>query len=258
MKTMYGYDVESIDDPCITNADESITLGAKLFVPGATLINIFPILAFIPAWFPGASSQKLAAEVKRLTAEVIRVPMDWAKMRMVCQVKVLFLFRIFNHWTQSEGTAVPSLVANFLEKKNTIGASAQEERAIADIAYTVYSGKNSFSSTTLLIICANQCWLAAADTVSPNLLLFLDWLILKSAVIDDLCDWQLFLLHGHHPWYSGKSSKRNRSRGRQKSSPWPFRQSEHALCRSDLSRGVTVQTTATSGSYTLPYGRRPL
>lgn len=92
MKTMYGYDVESIDDPCITNADKSISMGAELFVPGATLINIFPILAFIPAWFPGASSRKLAAEVKRMTGEVIRFPMDWAKMRMVCQVKILFPF----------------------------------------------------------------------------------------------------------------------------------------------------------------------
>jgi len=37
-------------------------------------------------------------------------------------------------------------VTNFLEKKNTIGASAKEERAIEDIAYTVYGGKNSLPS----------------------------------------------------------------------------------------------------------------
>jgi len=97
MKTMYGYDVESINDPCITTADKSIILGAGLFVPGATLINTFPILAFVPAWFPGASSQRVAAEVKRLTAEVIRVPMDWVKMRMVCQLIILSLFRILDH-----------------------------------------------------------------------------------------------------------------------------------------------------------------
>jgi hypothetical protein len=97
MKTMYGYDVESIDDPCVVAADKSVTLGAKLFAPGGTLINIFPILAFVPAWFPGASSHKLAAEVKRLTDEVIRIPMDWAKMRMVCQFQIFLLFRIVDH-----------------------------------------------------------------------------------------------------------------------------------------------------------------
>jgi len=98
MKTMYGYDVESINDPCVTSADKSVTLGAPLFLPGESLINVFPILGFIPAWFPGASSHKIAAEVKRLTDEVMRFPMDWAKMRMVCHLEILFLFRIFDHW----------------------------------------------------------------------------------------------------------------------------------------------------------------
>jgi hypothetical protein len=99
MKTMYGYDVESVNDPCITNADKSIALGSPLLVPGASMINIFPILAFIPAWFPGASSHKVAAEVKRLTDEVIRFPMNWANMRMVCHLKILFLIRIVDYYT---------------------------------------------------------------------------------------------------------------------------------------------------------------
>ena len=92
MKTMYGYDVESLDDPCVASADEKVTMTARLFTPGATLINSFPILAFIPPWVPGASSHKLAAEVKRLTDELVRFPMDWVKMRMVCQLEVLFCF----------------------------------------------------------------------------------------------------------------------------------------------------------------------
>lgn len=92
MKVMYGYDVESLDDSCVAGADRKVAMTAKLFKPGETLINSFPILAFIPAWFPGASSHKVAAEVKRLTDELIRFPMDWVKMRMVCQLDVLFRF----------------------------------------------------------------------------------------------------------------------------------------------------------------------
>jgi len=92
MKVMYGYDVESLDDSCVAGAEKKVTMTARLFMPGETLINSFPILAFIPAWFPGASSHKVAAEVKRLTEELIRFPMDWAKMRMVCQLEVLFRF----------------------------------------------------------------------------------------------------------------------------------------------------------------------
>lgn len=48
--------------------------------------------------------------------------MEWAKTSMI------------------EGTAVPSVFTEFLERKNTVGASAQEEAAIADIAYTAYGG----------------------------------------------------------------------------------------------------------------------
>jgi hypothetical protein len=57
MKTIYGYDVESIDDLYIAKADKSFTMGLQLLLPGASMINIFPILAFIPAWFPGNISQ---------------------------------------------------------------------------------------------------------------------------------------------------------------------------------------------------------
>ena len=98
MKTMYGYDVKSIDDPFVTGADKSVTLGLEFLVPNASLINTFPMLAFIPAWFPGASSQKLFAEVKQLTNEVFRVPMDWAKMSMVRQLGILFLLQIFDRF----------------------------------------------------------------------------------------------------------------------------------------------------------------
>ena len=70
-------------------------LSTILALPGRSFINVFPILASIPEWFPGAS-HKVAAEVKRLTDEVIRVPMDSAKMRMVCNLKILLLFQIFD------------------------------------------------------------------------------------------------------------------------------------------------------------------
>jgi hypothetical protein len=47
MKTMYGYDVKSIDDPFVTGADKSVTLGLDFLVPNASLINTFPVLGFI-------------------------------------------------------------------------------------------------------------------------------------------------------------------------------------------------------------------
>ena len=54
-----------------------------------------------------------------------------------------------DHGMQSEWTAVPSFVSDFLEKKNTIGASQQEEEAIEYIAYTVYGGKDPLLSISV-------------------------------------------------------------------------------------------------------------
>ncbi|KDR69754.1 hypothetical protein GALMADRAFT_77060 [Galerina marginata CBS 339.88] len=122
MATMFGYDVKSIDDPCIFAADQSILLGARLLLPGSSYMSFFPGLAKVPAWCPGASACKAAAEVRRLTDEMQRLPMEFVAKRL------------------EEGTATPSLVSDFLEKKSISGASKEEEDAILSIASTVYAG----------------------------------------------------------------------------------------------------------------------
>lgn len=83
---MYGYDITSLDDPCILVTDETVRLGAPLFVPGGTLVNVFPILRHVPPWFPGAYGMRTAAEVKRLTAEMKRIPMAFAKKALVSEI----------------------------------------------------------------------------------------------------------------------------------------------------------------------------
>ncbi|KDR69747.1 hypothetical protein GALMADRAFT_128336 [Galerina marginata CBS 339.88] len=130
MAAMYGYDVKSFEDPCIVAANRSITLGVHLLLPGSSMINILPFLAHIPAWFPGASSHKVAAEVLKLTREMERIPTEFVKTRV------------------EEGTAKPSLFSNFLEKKYTVGASKEEEDAIKNIASTVYAAA---SDTTISV-----------------------------------------------------------------------------------------------------------
>jgi len=55
LKTMYGYDVESIDDPCITNAEESVKLGVPLLMPGAVR-GTLPSLSFYLLSYFGCTS----------------------------------------------------------------------------------------------------------------------------------------------------------------------------------------------------------
>jgi len=80
MSTMYGYDVTSLNDPFIEVAEKGQRLGNGLLVPGATVLNVFPILCRIP---PIAGPQKLAAQVRKLTKAMQKLPMDFAKKAMV-------------------------------------------------------------------------------------------------------------------------------------------------------------------------------
>jgi hypothetical protein len=80
MATMYGYDVKSLNDPFIEVAERGQRLGNGLLVPGATLLNVFPILCRIP---PIVGTQKLAAQVRKLTEAMQKLPMDFAKRAIV-------------------------------------------------------------------------------------------------------------------------------------------------------------------------------
>ncbi|KJA14789.1 hypothetical protein HYPSUDRAFT_48854 [Hypholoma sublateritium FD-334 SS-4] len=128
LATMYGYDLEGVDDPYITAADESAFLVGQLLRPGGSLINVFPLLRHIPAWFPGAVSRRIAERARQLITETMRIPMDDLKKRM------------------AERPVPPSLVSSFLERKNAGMASDEEEEVIKGVAYTIYAGA---SDTTI-------------------------------------------------------------------------------------------------------------
>ena len=80
---MYGYAPESLDDPVIHVADEGTRLAASLIAPGATLINVLPILRHIPSWVPWATAKKNAEKVRWLTQEMQRIPMEHVTTAMV-------------------------------------------------------------------------------------------------------------------------------------------------------------------------------
>ncbi|KAH9478084.1 Cytochrome P450 monooxygenase 208 [Psilocybe cubensis] len=121
MSSMYGYDAKSTDDPCILAADKTFTLGMELLSPGGSLINLIPLLRFVPPWFPGAISQQKAQEARMLTKKVVSIPLEFTKAQV------------------AEGNARPSVVGDFLKKKNTVGASKEEEEATLIVASTAYA-----------------------------------------------------------------------------------------------------------------------
>lgn len=83
MAAMYGYDVESFDDPCIRAIDEGFLLAIKLLAPTGTWINVIPVLAYVPPWFPGAVASRAAARIRELNKDILGIPWEFAKKSFV-------------------------------------------------------------------------------------------------------------------------------------------------------------------------------
>ena len=65
MKIEYGIAVQESDDPYISIAEEALNGVAQAGIPGAFWVDLFPILKYVPSWFPGAGFQKKAARWRK-------------------------------------------------------------------------------------------------------------------------------------------------------------------------------------------------
>ena len=82
LQIAYGLDVKSLDDEYMRLAQEGNDIFMEAFVPGKYLVETFPILKKIPAWFPGAKFQREAAQWKKAYGAVRTKPFD-ATMNMM-------------------------------------------------------------------------------------------------------------------------------------------------------------------------------
>ncbi|KAF9031190.1 cytochrome P450 [Panaeolus papilionaceus] len=135
LTTMYGYEVKHLEDPAVIAADKGVEIGIQVFSPGGSFANILPILKYVPwTW-----TQRMAKEAREATEIMKRIPLESLKEDMAA------------------GVAPPSLVGNFLEKKQTRGASTEEEEAVFNVANTTYGA----ASETTMSATLSFIWLMA-------------------------------------------------------------------------------------------------
>jgi predicted YcjX-like family ATPase len=83
MQVAYGIEVQESDDPYITLAQEALNGLNEAAIPGAFLVDFFPILKYVPSWFPGAGFQKKAAHWRAVNASMIEKPFRYVKEQLV-------------------------------------------------------------------------------------------------------------------------------------------------------------------------------
>jgi hypothetical protein len=87
MKIGYGIAVKESQDPYISIAEVAFSGAAEAGVPGAFWVDLFPILKYVPSWFPGAGFQKKAAHWREATNTMADKPFRHVQEQLV---KVFF------------------------------------------------------------------------------------------------------------------------------------------------------------------------
>ena len=83
MDIAYGIKVEESGDRYISLAEEAMKGSDEAGIPGAFWVDIFPILAYVPSWFPGAGFQKKAAHWKKLNETLVEKPFRYVQEQLV-------------------------------------------------------------------------------------------------------------------------------------------------------------------------------
>lgn len=60
MDAVYGIEIEEENDRLVTIGEEGGKIFADAMAPGRYLVELFPSLARLPSWFPGASFKRNA------------------------------------------------------------------------------------------------------------------------------------------------------------------------------------------------------
>ncbi|KAI0715646.1 O-methylsterigmatocystin oxidoreductase [Cerioporus squamosus] len=70
LKVVYGIDVDDENHEIIRMIDVALEGPAQAFVPGKFLVDAFPLLQYVPAWFPGAGFQKTFARWREASSRM--------------------------------------------------------------------------------------------------------------------------------------------------------------------------------------------
>ncbi|KAF7360792.1 Cytochrome P450 [Mycena venus] len=133
----YGYKIkEEGNDPLVDLADKAVAEFSEVTRPGAFLVDVMPILKYVPSWFPGAGFKSLAKTCKKSSDDLADVPFAYVQEQML------------------NGQETESYVSNLLHEKDL---SEERLNQIKWSASSLYAGA---ADTTVCVVTAY--FLAAA------------------------------------------------------------------------------------------------
>lgn len=87
----YGYAVEEDEDPYVNQVDKAVTEFTIVTTPGAFLVDVLPVLRYLPSWFPGAGFQRIASEWREDLRQMADIPYELVKQKMVSRSRSMIM-----------------------------------------------------------------------------------------------------------------------------------------------------------------------
>ncbi|KAJ2912893.1 hypothetical protein MD484_g7522, partial [Candolleomyces efflorescens] len=144
MRTAYGFDDIRQNHSLIHIAERLILEFSEASVPGRYLVNYFPILKYVPSWFPGAGFQTRFKEIAQMSFKSLYPPFEEAK-RDVEEGR-----------DGSHPSMAHSLIDRLPEEQDPNRAPLEQiARGVCAVAYVAGAETTVSSATALLYVLAS-------------------------------------------------------------------------------------------------------
>ncbi|KAI0784096.1 cytochrome P450 [Abortiporus biennis] len=122
LKLLFDYDVkkEVAEDPLVIIVEKAMQGFSRASEPGAFLVDVVPVLKYVPEWIPGAKFKALARKMFEDRERLYNVPFDFVKKQML------------------QGSSSYSFTSACLEEK--VKSTVEDEDFIKAAAASLYSG----------------------------------------------------------------------------------------------------------------------
>ncbi|KAI1421045.1 cytochrome P450 oxidoreductase OrdA-like protein [Xylaria sp. FL1777] len=131
LKMIYGYTIEAHKpDPLVELAATALDQFSASTVPGAWLVDVIPVLRYMPEWMPGTGFKSTAREWRKKLRNVTETPLRFTRKQM------------------SRGKYEKSFVADFCERAGE-DLSPEDEYVLKWTALSLYGGGADTTVSTL-------------------------------------------------------------------------------------------------------------
>ncbi|KAJ7500231.1 cytochrome P450 [Mycena galericulata] len=135
VRLVYGHQIRDHNDMFVTLAESLGSLTDEASEPGRWLVDSFPLLRFIPKWFPGASFQRWAALARAQCQQFTRLPYEEVKASLAA------------------GTCLPCFTRDLLADSSSSPLTKEKEDLFMYASASLYiGGTNTVISPVILFV----------------------------------------------------------------------------------------------------------